>query len=148
MYKYTYVGISLWILISYMYDKIFMISLRLVHLIRGQFESMFFVPFWFQGMQWHPRSAMAQKGTSKQSVMKCHQDSICYMSNLHMKFSNNPTSPALYGHQLTRCFMPSASNAECSPRFQTRVYPSSRLLPSLAVVLLWHMLDHVTLAIS
>ena len=47
------------------------------------------------------------------------QSVTCQM--LPMKFSNNPTSPALYGHQVTRCFMTSASNAECRPRLHGRV---------------------------
>ena len=60
-----------------------------VHLTMGHLKSMLFVPFWSQGMQWHPRSAMAQKkGTFKHPFMKCEKDSKCYMSNLFMKFSN------------------------------------------------------------
>ena len=61
-----------------------------VHLTMGHLESMFFVPFWSQGMQWHPRSAMAQK-RGHSNIHSWHVNKIqsvtCQI--LLMKFSNN-----------------------------------------------------------
>ena len=53
-----------------------------VHLTMGRLKSMFFVPFWSQGMQWHPRSAMAQKRDIRTSI---HEMSTRFKV-LHVKF--------------------------------------------------------------